>query len=216
MKRIVLYGAGGFAREVVEIIEDINRISPSYEIVGYVSEGDDYSAGQMINDYPWLGGEEWLLEHKDSVVCCVAIGTAKAKAEIQKRIRESGVLIETIIAPGVKIGKNTRIGAGCIITYNSIVSVNCVLGDGALLNGNVTIGHDSQIGNYTTIMTSSDIGGWCQIGNAVNIGAHVYVVPRIKIGSESTVASGSIVFANVKEKTTVLGNPARRMKALED
>ena len=216
MKKIVIYGAGGLGRESAELIGYINQVKPTYEIVGFVSEGDDFYEGQVINDYPWLGGESWLDEHKDDVVCCIAIGSAGVKAKIQERLKEKGVIIETIIAPDVVIGKNTNIGTGCIITGRSTVSVNCKIGDGVLLNGNVIIGHDTHIGDYTTIMTSSDIGGWCEIGSEVRIGAHAYILPHRKVGSKATVAAGSIVFTNVKEKTTVLGNPAKRMKAIED
>ncbi len=216
MKKIVIYGAGGLGREVAQLIENINKEKPVYEIVGFVSEGDNFYEGQLINNYPWLGDESWLYKHKDDVVCTVAIGNAGAKAKIQKRLLENGIKIETLIAPDAMIGTNTIIGTGCIICIKTAVSVNCEIGDGVLLNGNIMIGHDTRIGDYTTIMTSTDIGGYCEIGSEVNIGGHVFIVPHRKIGSNATIAAGSIVFTNVKKGTTVLGNPAKRMKAIEN
>ena len=53
------------------------------------------------------------------------------------------------------------------------------------------------------------------IGNEVDIGGHAYIVPGRKVGDGAKIAAGSIVFTNVKAGTTVLGNPAKRMKGLE-
>ena len=83
------------------------------------------------------------------------------------------------------------------------------------MNRMVNIGHDVSIGDYTTIMPFTGISGNCKVGETVNIGGHAFVVPGRKIGDGATVAAGSIVFANVKAGTTVLGNPAKRMRELE-
>lgn len=84
------------------------------------------------------------------------------------------------------------------------------------MNQMVNIGHDVTIGDYTAIMPMTGISGFCSIGKEVNIGGHAFVVPGRKVGDNATIAAGSIVFANVKASTTVLGNPARRMKAIEE
>ena len=36
MKDIVIIGAGGFGREVAWLIEDINKIEPQWNILGFV------------------------------------------------------------------------------------------------------------------------------------------------------------------------------------
>ena len=64
-------------------------------------------------------------------------------------------------------------------------------------------------------MTGTGISGFCRIGSEVNIGGHVFIIPGRKIGDNATLAAGSVVFTNVKAGSTVLGNPAKRMKELE-
>ena len=64
-------------------------------------------------------------------------------------------------------------------------------------------------------MPDSGISGGCQVGDEVEIGGHAFIVPGRKIGDRARIAAGSIVFSNVKAATTVLGNPAKRMKELE-
>jgi maltose O-acetyltransferase len=48
-----------------------------------------------------------------------------------------------------------------------------------------------------------------EIGEKVFLGSRASIIPRIKVGRESTIAAGATVFSNVKEGSTVAGNPAR-------
>ena len=95
------------------------------------------------------------------------------------------------------------------------LAVNCRIGAGVVMNQMVNVGHDVVIGDYTAIMPFTGISGGCKIGSEVIIGGHAFIIPGRKVGDGATVAAGSIVFTNVKAGTTVLGNPAKRMKELE-
>ena len=53
MKDIAIFGVGGFGREVLALIQDINRVEPQWNIVGFFDDG--YEKGLMINGYPTLG-----------------------------------------------------------------------------------------------------------------------------------------------------------------
>lgn len=215
MKSIVLYGASGFGKEVAYIIERINELSPTYKLLGFLDDGNQFQDGDTINGYPWLGTGKWILKHKDECVCTCTIGYPNTKAKVQRYLTEQGIQVETIIAPDARISPLCSIGSGSVIYGYTSISVNCKIGEGVLLNGRVSVGHDVEIGNYTTIMVGTGISGGCKIGTEVNIGGHVFIVPERKIGDRATIAAGSVVFTNVKPGTTVLGNPAKRMKELE-
>lgn len=217
MKKIVLIGAGGFGREVASIIEVINKAKPTYDLLGFLDDGSQYHNGMMINDYPWLGDRNWIVDHKDDVVCTCCIGEPRLRKEIQEELTEKGVSFETIVAYGGfgYIGPHTEIGSGCIFYGGVTIAVNCKIGEGVVLNQMVNIGHDCVIGDYTAIMPFTGISGYCKVGSEVKIGGHAFIVPGRKVGDSATIAAGSIVFSNVKSSTTVLGNPAKRMRELE-
>ena len=217
VKKIVLIGAGGFGREVASIIEVLNSIKPTYELLGFLDDGDQYHEGMMINGYPWLGKHDWILDYKDTVVCNCTIGNTKIKGRIQRELTEKGVTFETIVAYGGfgYIGPHTEIGPGCVLYGGVTIAVNCKIGAGVLMNQMVNLGHDVEIGDYTTIMPFTGISGDCKIGSEVNIGGHAFIIPGRKVGDRATIAAGSIVFSNVKAGTVVLGNPAKRMRELE-
>ena len=215
VKKIVLIGAGGFGREVAQMIEGINRKEKKYELLGFLDDGAQYTPDSVINGYPWLGNSDWIVSHKDEVVCNCTIGDAATKARIMTRLMAEGVQFETIMATTAGVASHTEVGPGCVFYWNVGVSVNCRIGTGVLLNDGVTVGHDAVIGDYTSIMPGTGISGGCQIGEQVNIGGHAYVIPGRKIGDRARVAAGSVVFSNVRAGTTVLGNPAKRMRELE-
>ena len=216
MKKLVLLGAGGFGREVAaSILPFMNQREPSYELIGFIDDGEQYHAGMMINGYPWLGGQEWILDHKDDVYCTCTIGSAKMKAAIQRKLTEQGVRFATLIGYGAYVAPYSEIGPGSVLYGWTQISVNCKIGAGVVLNDSVRIGHDVTIGDYTSIMPGTGISGGCVIGKEVDIGGHAYIVPGRKVGDGARIAAGSIVFTNVKAGTTVLGNPAKRMNGLE-
>ena len=216
MKKLVLLGAGGFGREVAaSIVPFINERKPTYELLGFIDDGPQYHEGVMINGYPWLGKRSWLLEHKDDVYCTCTVGTAKVKASIQRDLTGEGVRFETLIACSAFVAPFSEIGPGCVLYGGAKISINCKIGAGVVLNDNAKVGHDVTIGDYTSIMPGTGISGGCVIGKEVDIGGHVYIIPGRKIGDGATIAAGSVVFSNVKAGTTVLGNPAKRMRALE-
>ena len=193
------------------------KTTQKYDLLGFLDDGVQYHAGDMINGYPWLGGHEWILEHKNDVVCTCTILNPAIKKKIQEDLSGKGVTFETIIAyEGFGyIGPYTTIGPGCVLYGGVTIAVNCKIGAGVVMNQMVNIGHDVSIGDYTSIMPMTGISGGCTIGSEVKIGGHVFVVPKRKIGDKATVAAGSIVFSNVKAGTTVLGNPAKRYKEIE-
>ncbi|MBR2526884.1 MAG: acetyltransferase [Blautia sp.] len=214
-KKIVLIGAGGFGKEVAEIIADINCREKKYELIGFLDDGKQFCSESRINGYPWLGGSSWILGHKDQVVCTCTVGDAVAKAKLQRELMRQGVSFETIIAPSAGIASYCEIGRGCVFYWDVRISVNCRIGDGVLLNDGVALGHDVVIGDYTSIMPGTRISGSCTIGEEVNIGGAAFIIPGKKVGDHARIAAGSVVFSHVKSGTTVLGNPAKRMRELE-
>lgn len=212
MKKIVLYGAGGFARETAYLIERINRKHKQYELLGFIVDEQFYVPGTVINDYPVLGTKEWILQNKESVVCCCTIGEPKVRKRIQEELEAEGVEFETLISPDVDIHKTLKIGKGTIICGGCFFTVNITIGKGVIINQATSLGHDVTVGDYSCIMGNCSVNGWTNIGNQVSVGGAAYILPNITVGDEAIVGAGSVVFTRVKQKTHVLGNPAKRIK----
>ena len=61
MNKLYIIGAGGFGREVAWLVERINEINPTWELMGFI---DDNKAkwGNCENDYDVLGGCDYLID----------------------------------------------------------------------------------------------------------------------------------------------------------
>ena len=130
-------------------------------------------------------------------------------------LNANGVKFESLIAPDVYVPPSTKIGKDCVIVGHTLLSVNMNIEDGVFINSGVSLGHDVFIDKYSCIMPGTSISGYCKIGKQVTVGGHTFIVPGKNIGDRAIIAAGSVVFGNVKSGTTVLGNPAKRMRALE-
>ena len=218
MKKIVLYGAGGLAREIANMIEIINSIEikkgniGKYDLLGFLD--DNVKVGTNINGYKILGNSEWIFRHKE-VFCTCSIANVSVKKKIHDFLNANGVKFESLIAPDVYVPPSTKIGKDCVIVGHTLLSVNMNIEDGVFINSGVSLGHDVFIDKYSCIMPGTSISGYCKIGKQVTVGGHTFIVPRKNIGDRVIIAAGSVVFGNVKSGTTVLGNPAKRMRALE-
>ncbi len=216
-KKLVLYGASGFGREIAELVKGVNRREETYELLGFIDDGVQFDTGDVIGGYQWLGRRDWIYEHLgENIFYTCTIASPAAKARIQDELTRDGCRFETLAPRSVFIPESAQLGPGCVLYPDVAISVDCRIGAGVLLNTGVTLGHDCVIGDYTTVMPATGISGGCTLGREVNVGGHAFIVPGRKIGDRATVAAGSIVFTNVRAGTTVLGNPAKRMKALEN
>ncbi len=214
MKDIVIFGAGGLGREAVVLINiGINRYEPNtYNLLGFVVEKKYYKANTVVNGYPVLGDEEWIFDHADTVCCALAIGDHSYERErIFHMLDSHGVKLETLICRNVYVPPTTIIGQGCYIATGVCLSVNMTIGNGVFINSQCMFGHDVVIGDFCNFYPRATISGNCTFGRHASIGGAAYIIPKRKIGDNSVIAPGSVVFNNVKSDTHVLGNPAKRI-----
>ena len=206
MKEIVIFGAGGFGKEVLEIIREINIANPLWQIVGFY---DNYlQEGTVVNGIAVLGGIENL--HKSSVKnVVVALGNPEARSQIINSLNGLKHL-PTIIHPKAVLPEGTlSIGQGSIIAANVFLSVNISIGIGVIINVGCSIGHDVEIGNFCTINPGARVSGNVRIGNFVFIAVGAILNNNIEIVDDVKIGAGSVVLKSVEKKSTLFGNPAR-------
>lgn len=205
MKKIYIIGAGGFAREVAWLIEDINEKNPTWEIMGFIDENEE-NIGKEINGYKVVGDLEYLNNQEKSYVT-IAIGTGKIREKIAKEIKNHE--FSKLIHPNAKISKYVEIGEGAIICYGNVISVNIKMGKFNIMNIGSIIGHDCILEDYISIMSNATISGNVKIEENVTIGSGSIILQGQKIEKNSIVGIGSAVMKKVKENHTAVGVPAK-------
>ena len=213
MKSVVIIGAGGFGREVLEIFKDQNKISRGWNILGFVDENKQLH-GKILNSYPVLGGLDWLREHNnDNLGCVVAVGTCETRKQVVERLQEIGVNFYNAVHPSVIMSEFVEMGTDVIICAGSILTVNIKVGDHVHINLNCTIGHDAVIGRYCTINPIAAINGNNHLGEGVYVGTGATFIQRVSVGSWSTIGAGAVVTVDIPEKVTAVVVPAKVIKS---
>lgn len=206
MKELIIVGAGGFGRELLQWVKDINNFQNKWFIKGFIDD-NLHALDNLDCDYKVIGAiQEWQPKNNEVFAC--AIANPIIKEQITTLLKSRGALFESIIHPDVKIGDYNKIGEGLIAYPNSVITVNTLIGDFVTLLSS-GIGHDAVVGDYCTISSYCDITGGVQLGKRVFLGSHVTIVPKRKIGDDAYVGAGSVVIKNVKPNAKVLGNPAK-------
>ncbi|MEG1887749.1 MAG: transferase, partial [Oscillospiraceae bacterium] len=147
-KKLVIVGAGGFGREVMWQLADVNSLSDMYDILGFVDDTQQLQ-GKTINGYPVVGNMEWLIDYREPICAAICIGNSAARKRVYEKISvNSNVQFPSIIAEDVKCSDLVKFGQGCIICLSNILTVNITLGDFVISNLDCTIGHDVVIEDF--------------------------------------------------------------------
>lgn len=206
MKDIIIIGAGGFGREVKQLISDINRDNPSFNLLGFVDDG--IIKGTMIHDLPVLGNTDYLKSLDESTSLAVAIGHPGTKKSIVKELGKFD--FPSLIHPTVHpLGTNIRIGEGCILCRHTILTCDITLGDFVILNLACTVGHDAVIKSYSSFMPAVNISGEVTIEECVYVGTGAKIINSLDIGENATIGAGAVVNKSIPANAVAVGIPAK-------
>ena len=208
MKDIVIIGAGGLAREVAFLIDDINRDAPRWNVLGFAEQDAD-RVGQTIGKYQVYCTEDDLAAR--NVAAVIGIGNPATIASVMRRLSPLPNLeFPNLIHPNVT-GDMERInlGRGNIICAGNVLTTDITLGSFNLLNISCTVGHDTVIGDGCVINPGVNISGGVTMENSVLIGTGATILQYRRIGENSIVGAGAMVAKDVEPGSTVMGVPAR-------
>lgn len=212
MKDIAIFGVGGFGREVLALIKNINKVEPTWNIVGFFDDG--YEKGLTINGYPTLGTAEDLNEWDKEIAIAISIGNPVVKKNIIDKIHNPKVCYPTLIHPTAWIGDDgfVEIGKGCIICAGNLITTNIKIQDFVILNLGCTVGHDTVIKDYAAFMPSVNISGEVTIGEGVYVGTGAKIINQLEIGEYTVVGAGAVVAKSLPANCTAVGVPAKPIK----
>ena len=203
MKKLVIIGAGGFGREVAWIVERINRVCPTFELVGFCDDTADKSGG-MCGPYPLLGPVETVLKQFGRLGFFCAVGDNRARQRLSGCATAAGFEPVTLVDPSAVIAPDVNLGKGCYVGIGSVVSVGSKIGDGILINHQACVGHDVTMGDFSQVCPGVCVSGGCLIGEGALLGTNAGVIPLKKIGAWATVGAGTMALRDVADGTTLI------------
>lgn len=213
IKNIVVYGSGGFAREISWLIHSFP--DQPYKVVCYIDDNVE-KHGAIVDDIEVLGLEQARMKYPDAKLVG-AIGTPGSREKVMYKAMDSGFEFISFIHPNVVMSERVEIGTGVLICAGNILTTNIHIGDHVHINLDCTIGHDVKIGDYATLAPGVHLSGNVHIGNRVYIGTGANIIngtedsPLI-IENDAIVGAGACVIKNVTAGDTVVGIPAKSIQ----
>ncbi len=211
-RRIAVIGAGGFAREVRWLIQDLDESGASLDFAGFVVSdvdrlGETDSRDDVVGDYSWLSVNENAIDG-----AAIGIGTPSARLRVAQEVRDRlpGIEFPALIHPTVTMHRaSATIEQGVVVCAGTIATVNVVLREFCMVNLACTLGHESEIGAGSVLNPTVNISGGVRIGRQVLVGTGSQVLQNLDIGDGAVVGAGAVVNRDVPAGQTVVGVPAR-------
>jgi sugar O-acyltransferase (sialic acid O-acetyltransferase NeuD family) len=206
---MLIAGAGGFAREILELLLQKGPIDSVYFY-------DDVNPARLII-YDCYQVVKSLEEAENIFISqphfCLGVGDGLQRKTFYKSFISKNGKPASVISPFAHLGKNSiHLGEAVSIATGSVLTTNINVGDGCVVNLNCTIGHDSIIGAFTTLSPGVHISGNCSIGEFCMLGTGAVILPGITIGDHVSIGAGAVVTKNIESNITVAGIPATDIK----
>ena len=209
-KRLILLGAGDFAREVIWLISEMTA-TLDWKLAGLLDDKPEQTASILRSKgftQPVLGNiVDYVPKPQDYFVCVIA--NPKLKLAATKRIASRGGRFVNLIHPTAAIGPGCTLGSGIIICRIAVVNANATIADHVHINIATTCGHDAVIGEGSTLSGHCDVTGHATLERGVFLGSHASVTPGVRVGEFAVVGAGSVAFRNVPGGHTVVGVPGK-------
>jgi len=208
-----LYGAGGFAREVMPITKHALTIIEGNEAVSscFIEDNPQQS---VVNGYPLLSEEQFLRTTSKKKFFNIAIADSKVREKLSLRMESNGIHPISIRSANSVIYEENNIGEGAILCAFTTITSNATIGRYFHCNIYSYVAHDCQIGNFVTFAPGVQCNGNVKVCDHAYIGTGAQLKqgtnskPLI-IGEGAVVGMGAVVTRDVAPFTTVVGNPAR-------
>jgi sugar O-acyltransferase (sialic acid O-acetyltransferase NeuD family) len=202
----VIVGAGGFAREVLDVADAIERAGGQAPVIGVVTETTAESDLLAARGVEVLGGLEVI---RDGVVpFVIGIGDGSARRRIAEDLARCGAASPTLVHPTAILGFGVDLGPGSIVCAHVSITTNVTIGAHTHLMPSCTVGHDCVVGEYVTVSPLAAVSGRVTLEDGATIGTGASIIERLRVGAGAVVGAGAAVIRDVPPGVVAVGVPA--------
>lgn len=212
----IIFGAGGFAREVEWLFHDISRSTNDGDrIHAFVASDGAPNIGTIVHEATVISESEFFSQsNTDALNIFLAVGSPNLRQQLYQKCQKlSDVRFPSLVHPSVHMDHRAgaiSIGRGAIICAGVSLTSDINIGEFSNLNLHCTIGHDAQIGSFTTLSPGVHVSGRVALGRNVFVGTGAVLLENVHVCDHSVIGAGAVVTKDIIEAGTWVGVPARK------
>lgn len=208
---MIIVGAKGFAKEVLEIVCQNNNI----ENIAMFDDISDNMPDFLYEKFTILKNEsqvkDYFLKYGNDFT--IGIGNPILRIKMYDKFIKLGGVFTSTISNNAYVGKfGNIISDGCNIMLNTTITSDVKIGKGVIINQLSSIGHDVVIADFVEICPNVSISGNCTIGKETFIGTNATILPKVIIGSNVIIGAGAVVSKDLPDNCVAVGVPAKIIK----
>lgn len=208
MKRIIVIGASGHARIIIDCLER----GGEYQVAGLLD--DRLPVGEERFGLPILGAPGDIAKLAAEYALAggvVGIGDNWTRRLVYQAVRELApdFRFVSVIHPSAQIGSDVTIGDGSVVMAGGIVSPGATVGNNCVISTNSSLGHESTMNEHGSLSPKVATGGNVRIGTCTAVMLGVSIAHGVTIGDHTVVGAGSLVLRDLPSNCVAYGTPAK-------
>jgi sugar O-acyltransferase (sialic acid O-acetyltransferase NeuD family) len=213
MKKLAIYGAGGFGREIACLVNSINQVQMQWELTGFIDDG--LPVGHSNKFGKVLGNVDYLNNYPNEIAVVISVASPEILQKLTEKITNQKVSYPNLIAPDVKFHDpdSFSMGKGNVLFSGSRFSCNVSIGSFNLFNSLSSLGHDVKLGNFNSVGPAVRISGDAIVGNNNFFGVQSIILQGVRIGNNTRIGAASVVIRHTADHCLYFGNPAKIIKS---
>jgi len=203
MRDLIIFGVGAHGPEMAEIVERINRVQATWNLLGFISH-DGRHIGETVNGYPVLGTPEVLERYAEASIAPLSVLPETWEVPRHR--------LTSLVDPGAFVSRTAQIGAGCVIYPHCYVGLGARLSDLVMCLSGCVINHDDVIEERVVLASGVTLAGYVHVESECYLGQGCNIRQYLRIGRGSLIGMGAVVIRDVPPNSVMVGNPARKLK----
>jgi sugar O-acyltransferase (sialic acid O-acetyltransferase NeuD family) len=214
MEPIILVGAGGHAKVVIETI----RAAGTHDIVGITDLADN--VGSDVLGVPVVGTDDVLADWlaRGVRLCLITAGSTgypALRARLAATAASLGFEFAVVAHPSAVLSPSARLAAGVFVGPGAIVNADARVDAHAIVNSGAIVEHDCAVGELAHLSPGVHMSGGSSVGPFTHVGTGSSLVHGVSIGANSLIGAGSVVTENIGDGVVAYGSPCRVVRQQE-
>jgi UDP-perosamine 4-acetyltransferase len=212
MDDVIIAGAGGHGKVVLDILRAARRYRP----VGFIDANPSLT-DSYIGGLPILGSANALpmLRRQKIRRAIVAIGDNRTRLQYMGILREHGFDLVNAVHPTAHVSRSARLGRNVVVAPQAAVVAEAALGDGVIVNTGAVVDHECELAEGVHVCPKAALAGRVRAGPGAFIGIGAQVIQCRAVGRFAVIGAGAAVIEDVPDFATAVGVPARVIKVAE-